>query len=172
MKSRMLLLIPLLTLCLLQNAPAEEHEPEPKGEPANLEAAPKMARMMDSSGVYYSSKLRAQLYLEWMYIRQNGQRVTFWGARIVGMDEGSPLQDLPHVQLGDVITRLDGMRISRSAHWHRVDDGGYYALPEAERHYGDTVVRWIRSGTYTVLNDRVNLGPLGGGPDDGGPVRP
>lgn len=106
---------------------------------------------------YYSPNLRCNLLVEWMYIDTPpyGQ-VTFWGARIVGMDVNSPLRGLPNVNLGDVITRLDGVRISRNM--YRQAGQPFWSVPQVERHYGTTEVRWIRSGTNTVLNSTITLG--------------
>jgi hypothetical protein len=35
---------------------------------------------------------------------------------------------------------------------------GYWALPQAERHFGRTQVRFIRSGTQQAQNGDVDLG--------------
>ena len=108
-----------------------------------------------AGNAYSSQRLQAQLMLEWMTI----PGYTFWGARIVHMQPTSPLQAL-NLQLGDVITRLDGLRISTSKFWVPAGPGGgYWALPECERHYGPTEVRFIRSGTQQVQNGQVDLGP-------------
>lgn len=101
------------------------------------------------ANAYRSRKLKANLDLQWMSV----PGYTFWGARIVGMDPDSPLRQA-NLQLGDVITRLDGVRISDSKYWN----GSYWWLPEAERHFGRTEVRLVRSGTTRAENAYVNLG--------------
>lgn len=123
---------------------------------------------------YYSDKLGANFIAEWMYIRQNGRRVTFWGARIVGIDDDSPLHDLG-VSFGDVITRLDGVRINTGMYRTRDRQGNvYWALPELDEHYGRTEFRYIRTGTNEVLIDTIRLGGGGGGGGGGGnqPIAP
>lgn len=121
---------------------------------------------------YYSPRLRANLHLERMSIP--GQ--VFYGARIVGMEWDSPLRHL-HLQLGDVVTRLDGIPVSMNM--YRVGGPeGYWALPQIEKHYGHTEVRYIRSGTTRVVNGWVDLGPFypqpypPGGPEPIPPIAP
>lgn len=104
---------------------------------------------------YDSQRLQARLKLEWMYLPYYGP---FWGARIVDIGPTSPLQAL-NLQLGDVITRLDGVRISDGKYWVQDPTGGYYALPECESHHSNTQVRFIRSGQQNPQNGWVNLGP-------------
>jgi len=69
----------------------------------------------------------------------------FPGARVVNLDPTSPLWQIG-VRPGDVISRLDGIRI--------------HDLGELDRHYANTRVRWIPTGTNTVRSAWVNLGPL------------
>lgn len=119
---------------------------------------------------YYSPTLQARLYTQYMYIDSRDGRIPFWGARVVALDPSSPLHEL-RLQLGDVITRLDGIRISERMRQERDPRSEEYVwrLPEAERHYGDTVVRYVRTGTNRLLEGTVDLGPLSGGrPDDEG----
>lgn len=126
-------------------------------EPAPVKAAVPMTAPKEMGGqAYYSPRLKAQLLLQRLYIIQNGRRVNFWGARVVGMDYNSPLRQIHRMDLGDVITRLDGVRIGSGAtsDWNNV-----YSVPEAERHYARTQVRWIPSGTFNVYNHYIDLGP-------------
>jgi hypothetical protein len=106
---------------------------------------------------YHSATLGAVFRTEWMYILQNGQQITFWGARITRLNVDSPLHALA-VRVGDVITRLDGIRISTDMY----QDNGIWQLPECERHFGRTEVRYIITGTNTVRIGDTMLS--GGGP--------
>lgn len=98
---------------------------------------------------YYSPKLKAALRLEWMSI----PGFSFWGGRIVGMAPDSPLHQA-NLHPGDVITRLDGVKISKGKFW----TGQYWSLPQIERHYGRSEVRHIRSGQQNANNAYVDLG--------------
>lgn len=126
-------------------------------EPAAVKAAVPMTAKAPLPGTaYYSPRLKAQLLLQRLYIIQYGRRVDFWGARVVSMDHNSPLRHINRMGLGDVITRLDGVPIGRGA---SMDWNGVYSVPEAERHYARTQVRWIPTGTFNVYNHYTNLGP-------------
>jgi len=166
MEIRMLSRLGLIALSLAMPASlaAEEQEgPTPTGEAVRADIYESTA--VDS---YYSTKLEASFIAEWMYIKQNGQRITFWGARIVDIDNSSPLHDLG-LNVGDVITRLDGIQISRNLHKdHPSDD--HYQIPELDRHYGRTQVRYIFTGTSVVRNGHVMLS--GGVTPDPTPVQP
>jgi hypothetical protein len=117
----------------------------------------------------YSSRLKAELRGEYLYIIQNRQKVNFWGARIVTLEPGSPLEALG-LRVGDVITRLDNVRISEGMHLAResVTGRSYYKLPELDRHHSMTEVRYIKTGTHDVKIGRVDLGP----PGDRAPAAP
>jgi hypothetical protein len=86
------------------------------------------------------------------------------------MDPTSPLAGLG-LRIGDVVTRLDGIRISR--HMYRASPGAEWTIPELDRHYGGTEVRYIFTGTQTVNVGWIVLNPIGPGPGPGpGPVLP
>jgi len=105
-------------------------------------------------GGYYSQRLGAKLNLQWMSI----PGFTFWGARIVQLSPNSPLHQL-QLQRGDVITRLDGDKLSRGKFWiGTTNSSGYWALPECEQHFGHTEVRFIRSGEQQAQNGYIDLG--------------
>ena len=106
-------------------------------------------RQVYQTDAYTSSKLRAKLKLERMQI----PGYTFWGARIVGMDRRSPLRHT-NLQLGDVITRMDGVSIADGKYW----TGQYWWLPQTERHYGRTQLRVVRAGGQQAENVMVDLG--------------
>jgi hypothetical protein len=106
-------------------------------------------RQVYLTDAYTSPKLRAKLKLERMQI----PGYTFWGARIVGMDHRSPLRRT-NLQLGDVITRMDGVSIADGKYW----TGQYWWLPQAERHYGRTQLRVVRAGGQQAENVNVDLG--------------
>jgi len=95
---------------------------------------------------YRSATLKGRFKMQWMYIIQRGQMRTFWGARIVQLDPDSPVWQLG-VRPGDVLTRLDGVPL-----WRRMYKGrdGVWQIPEMERHYGLTEVRYIRQGGHIV----------------------
>lgn len=121
---------------------------------------------------HHSQRLRADLTLEQMQI----PGFTFWGARISSMEPSSPLHAVG-LRVGDVITRLDGNRVTQSRWWNA--SRGVWALPQLERHYGRTEVRNIRTGTTVVRNDFIDLGPRwkvptprGGGPLGPGVIVP
>ena len=105
----------------------------------------------DGDDIYYSPTLRGHFRAQWMFIRQRGRQVTFWGARIVGLDFDSPLRQIG-LAPGDVVTRLDGISVARRM--VRVD-GGPWQLVQMERHFGRTEVRYIHPGT-----NRVNVGDI------------
>lgn len=105
-------------------------------------------------GGYYTQRLGAKLNLQWMSI----PGFTFWGARITQLSPNSPLHQL-QLQPGDVITRLDGDKLSRGKYWIGTRSSeGYWALPECEKHFGRTQVRYIRSGEQQAQNGYIDLG--------------
>lgn len=102
---------------------------------------------------YRSPNLRANFLAQWMFIRQNGRIVKFWGARIVRLEADSPLRSLG-VRTGDVITRLDGVPV-----WKGMfkEEGQPWQLIQLEEHYGQTEVRFIIQGTQQVRVGQINL---------------
>ena len=122
---------------------------------------------------YYSPKLKAQLKAQFMEANfPNVGTISFWGARIVGMDLNSPLKSLPNVQLGDVITRIDGISIGTDL--SKPDGQAYFNIPQVEQHFGWSEFRWMKTGTTKVLVNTINLDakPMGGGSSDGGVILP
>lgn len=96
-------------------------------------------------GAYYSPALKAQFRIEQFFLPAYG---TFVAARMVSEpDFDSPLRGAG-LAAGDVITRLDGVRVTN--------------LGELERHFDSTVVRFIKTGT-TFPRDAHIFIDLGGG---------
>lgn len=112
------------------------------------------AQALQQGHVYQSQRWLASFYLE-ERLQIPGSPV-FSAARIVGIQPGSPLQQAG-LNVGDVVTRLDGTRVA-DGKWPN-QQGCYWMLPELERHFGMTKVRFIRRGTVTVEEPTVNLGP-------------
>jgi len=104
-------------------------------------------------GANRADSLGGTFLIQRMSINQNGMNVLFWGARIVSLDRNSPLKTLG-VRNGDVITRLDGLRLDNGLFKNK--DGDWIA-PELDRHFGETEVRYIISGTNKVLIGEVSL---------------
>ena len=140
-----------LSLCVLLGYAAKQATAQPPQGPVAqaIQQFQQQVKAVYATDAYYSNSLKAQLVLEKMSI----PGYTFWGARVVGMDPHSPLHQI-QFQLGDVITRLDGAKIGTGKYW----TGSYWWLPQAERHYGNTQVRNIRSGNQFAQNDYVDLG--------------
>jgi len=143
-----------------QNAPdsaTEEYTINgPDGRPRTL----RRSRIIAPAG-YRSHTLRGSFKMQWMYIVQRGRMVTFWGARIVSLETDSPVWQLG-VRPGDVLTRLDGVPLWRGMRRGR---DGEWDIPEMERHYGATEVRYIRQGQHIVRVGQMILD--GGHWDDG-----
>lgn len=155
----------LLALVFSLQPVAADDDPAGEGDPVDVSEPIRTARI--STDTYRSDTLEADFLTEWMRITQNGTSYTFWGARITSMDPSSPLKALG-VRNGDVITRLDGLKISRNMKKVR----GIWQLPELERHFGRTEVRYIISGTSRVrIGDIVIDGSSGSG-GGGTPVAP
>jgi hypothetical protein len=133
-----------------------QEEPVAQGPPVAAGVYQPKAQIYDTIG-YHSPTLGAVFHTEWMYILQNGQQITFWGARITKLNVDSPLHALG-VRAGDVITRLDGIRISTGMY----SDNDVWQLPECERHFGRTEVRYIITGINAVKIGDIMLS--GGGP--------
>jgi hypothetical protein len=154
----------VMLLCLLSLGNATSYA-DP-GEPAGsipVAASGGHARAYALGQFYHSPKLQADFITQYMYLTTPAGTVYFWGARIVGIDTGSPLEALS-LHAGDVITRLDGIKITQGMS-HVVDD--YWVLPELEKHYSSTEVRYIITGTNEVKIGKITLPPYGGG---GGPT--
>jgi hypothetical protein len=110
-----------------------------------------------ATGSYYSPRLKARFVLQYMTIPGHN----FWGARIVDMGYDSPLRHI-NLQVGDVVTRLDGIRIS-DGRFQKTDysvGAPVWQIPQLEKHYGQTHVRFIRSGRDHAHQETVDLGPL------------
>lgn len=107
--------------------------------------------VIPGGGVYYSPNLRGHFRGEWLYIMQRGRRVSFWGARIVHLDGGSPLRQVG-LSPGDVITRLDGVPIARGMFR---EGAGPWQIVQMEEHFGRTEVRYIIRGS-----DQVAVGDM------------
>ncbi|TWT95196.1 hypothetical protein Pla108_33390 [Botrimarina colliarenosi] len=105
--------------------------------------------------VYESQRWRARFHLDEALQLPQFQGIVFAGARIVEIEEDSPLSQLG-LKVGDVITRLDGTKID-TGRWPN-QDGCYWMMPQFERHYGLTTVRFVRSGTTQVVDQTVDLG--------------
>lgn len=110
----------------------------------------------------YTPTLKASLRLEWMSI----PGFSFWGGRITDIDANSPLHQA-NLRVGDVVTRLDGVSIAKGKYW----SGQYWELPQIERHFGPTELRFIRTGHQNAENVQVNLG-ASSFPSFPGPVVP
>jgi hypothetical protein len=118
---------------------------------------------------YYSPNLRGHFRAQWMFIRQQGRQINFWGARIIHLDADSPLRQVG-VSPGDVITRLDGIPV-----WKRMyrEQARPWQLVQLEQHYGRTEVRFILRGTNQVrIGDMMLDGYVPDGFDDVIPIPP
>jgi hypothetical protein len=156
----------VMLLALASTARGQEIDevPPPDAEAASVDDFRPVARQVKEHGaaaghayafagddIYYSPTLRGHFRAQWMFIRQGGRKITFWGARIIGLDFDSPLRQIG-LAPGDVVTRLDGISVARRM--VRVD-GGPWQLVQMERHFGRTEVRYIHPGT-----NRVNVGDI------------
>ena len=140
-------------------------------------AAPQEGQQLKAiaGGSYYSPRLKARFLLQQMSIPGHN----FWGARIVDMDWNSPLRNIG-LNVGDVVTRLDGVRVSTGMYQQNDFSTGmqFWAIPQMEKHYSFTHVRFIRTGTTMVQQLTTDLGPLnnwgggGGGIPGGGGIAP
>lgn len=144
-------LLSIVALLLMADAAAAQ-----LGIPINSEQARDAALDRLRRGeVYASQRWRASFHLEETLQLPQFQGLTFAGARIVRIDEDSPLIQMG-LKVGDVITRLDGTKID-TGRWPN-QQGCYWMLPQFERHYGLTKVRYIRSGTTQVVDQTIDLG--------------
>ena len=110
---------------------------------AQEEAKAKVALMIiQPPAGRYSPSLRA-----WFVVSQNftlpWYQYQFPGARITRMQPNSPLQRIG-LQPGDVITRLDNMRVA--------------CYGELDNHFDWSTVRYIKRGTTSVYNGSVYIG--------------
>lgn len=141
------------------------------------------ALIMPAGGGYRSDSLGGEFHGQQMYVNLNGTRALFWGARALSLDPDSPLHDLRirlrngavvQFGVGDVISRLDGVYLSN----RKFMQGNVWQMPELDRHFGDTEVRWIKQGTHNVFIGQIfldNSRPINGGGNGGGgpaPVTP
>jgi hypothetical protein len=118
---------------------------------------------------YRSPTLKGSFLAQWMYIIVKGRMVTFWGARITSLDAESPLRTLG-VRAGDVITRLDGVPIWNNM--SRDDRTGIWRIPELERHFSATEVRFILRGSHTVRAGEIQLDTFESEEDNFVPLAP
>lgn len=143
------------------------------------------ALIMPAGGGYRSDSLGGEFHGQQMYVNLNGTRALFWGARALSLDPDSPLHDLRirlrngavvQFGVGDVLSRLDGVYLNNN----KSLQGNVWQMPELDRHFGDTEVRWIKQGTHNVFIGQIfldNSRPFngGGGNNSGGgpaPVTP
>jgi len=109
-----------------------------------------------ATGSYYSPRLKARFVLQYMSIPGH----SFWGARIVDLNYDSPLRRID-LKVGDVVTRLDGIRVS-TGRFQKTDYATgslVWQLPQMEKHYSRTHVRYIRTGRDHAHQETVDLGP-------------
>lgn len=133
--------------------------PAAPGAPAaaarQLQPAETAQQRLAKGEVYVSQRWNASFHLEETLSLPQFPGLTFAGARIVQMQPGSPLTQIG-LRPGDVITRLDNTKID-TGKWPN-QDGCYWMLPQFERHFGMTTVRYIRSGTTDVVDQSLDLG--------------
>jgi len=118
--------------------------------------APAEPTPSDTINAYYSPNLRVDFRLDAVQIPDYPP---FYGGRIVSLnlDDTSPLKVLKLKYL-DVVTCLDDIPIATGASRVSTPTGGYWALPEMEKHVGWTKVRYIRHGSITSSEGWVYLG--------------
>jgi len=127
---------------------------EEKPEDATVYSVPRLGEV----ATYRSDVLKGNFLGKPMFVMLDGKQVSFRGARTVALDEDSPLRKLG-LQVGDVLTRLDGVTVDtekfvRNETWQ---------MPELERHYGPTEVKWIKQGKHAVQVGQIDLGDAGFG---------
>ncbi len=116
---------------------------------------------------YRSNSLGGEFVAQWMKLtmpnNQGGKSFVFWGARAVKLDNNSPLRNLQvnfnngqteQFQVGDVITRLDNVKINDGMF---KDRKGVLQIVELDEHFGPTEFRWIKSGHSHVNVSKVTL---------------
>lgn len=114
--------------------------------PALAGDGPKVVRQViidDNAGSgYFSSRLGAKFEIGQFFLPGHGH---YRGARLTTMPvPGSPLAQA-NLRLGDVITRLDGVRVLDSL--------------ELENHHLDTTVRIVRAGSHRVEQRVIWIDP-------------
>lgn len=102
---------------------------------------------------YRSDRLQGEFVGRPMFVMLDGKKFSFFGARAVSLDENSPLRKLG-LETGDVLTRLDGVTLDVD----KFEERGAWQMPELERHYGPTEVKWIKQGMHEVRIGQVDLG--------------
>lgn len=105
---------------------------------------------------YRSDVLRGEFVGKVMFVMLEEKKVSFWGARVVALDEDSPLRKLG-LDVGDVVTRLDGVAVDTE----KFEQDKIWQMPELEKHYGPTEVKWIKQGKRLVQVGQIDLGPAG-----------
>lgn len=141
--------------------PAAGWNPAPATQGASAQAvqplqqAETAQQRLAKGEVYVSQRWNASFHLEETLSLPQFPGLTFAGARVVQVQAGSPLTQIG-LRPGDVITRLDGTKVD-SGKWPN-QDGCYWMLPQFERHFGTTTVRYIRSGTTDVVDQSLDLG--------------
>jgi hypothetical protein len=105
---------------------------------------------------YRSDVLRGEFVGKRMFVILEGKKVSFWGARVVALDDASPLRKLG-LDVGDVVTRLDGVAVDTE----KFERNKVWQIPELEKHYGPTEVKWIKQGKHLVHVGEIDLGPAG-----------
>lgn len=124
--------------------------PDPN-DPNATQSAP-----LRSEPGYKSKKLGGEFIGKKMRItvggNANGMTYVFFGVRALQLDPDSPLRRLGMVE-GDVITRLDGITLDTGMSMA----GNRQYLPELDKHYGLTDIRWIKQGTSRVIVEKVQL---------------
>ena len=103
---------------------------------------------------FRSDCLRASFIAQWMYLELPQGHREFWGTRIVQIDPQSPLRTLG-LRAGDVLTRLDGIQVASGMYRQGNEP---WQIPELERHYGLTEVRYIVTHTHSVQIGSIDLG--------------
>lgn len=103
---------------------------------------------------FRSDCLRASFVAQWMYLELPQGRREFWGTRIVQIDPQSPLRTLG-LRNGDVLTRLDDVQVASGMYRQGNEP---WQIPELERHYGLTEVRYIVTQTHSVQIGSIDLG--------------
>ena len=102
---------------------------------------------------FRSDSLRGDFVGKPMFIMLDGKKLSFWGARAVALDPDSPLRKLG-IEVGDVVTHLDGVAVDNE----KVEQNKSWQMPELERHYGATEVKWVKQGAHRFNVGEIDLG--------------
>lgn len=119
---------------------------------------PRIAGIFIPPPSYRSDVLQGNFVGKPMFVLIDRKKLEFWGARAVGLDPESPLRKFGF-EVGDVLTRLDGITVDTE----KFEERGVWQIPELERHYGPTEVKWIKQGTHAVNVDQLDLGDVSPG---------